>query len=174
MPCQHYQNQSGDKTNMNMKTDCRGDYSIKSFFDHQIASGLFILLCAIGAIVIANSPFSADYFNFLDLHFEFGISKSVKFWINDLLMTVFFLLIGFEIKRELIAGELSKLKNAMYPLVAALGGMIVPIAIFLLLNFNLETVHGWGIPMSTDIAFVISIMLVLGSRITKSSEPLSS
>jgi NhaA family Na+:H+ antiporter len=156
-----------------VKENSRGYYSINNFFDNQLLSGVIIIACVISAIIIANSPLSGSYFNVLNTQIgfsfgEFGILKSVKFWINDLFMTFFFLLIGFEIKRELIAGELSKIKKAVYPVLAAIGGIVFPIAIFLLLNLNKETVKGWGIPMSTDIAFVVSIMLVLGNRISKS------
>ncbi len=156
-----------------MKENCSGYYSINNFFSNQISSGVFIIACAVSAIIIANSPLSNSYFNILETKIgfsigDYAISKSVKFWINDLFMTFFFLLIGFEIKRELIAGELSKIKKAVYPVFAAAGGMILPIGIFLLFNLGRETIHGWGIPMSTDIAFVVSIMLVLGGRVSKS------
>jgi NhaA family Na+:H+ antiporter len=151
----------------------RGLFSITNFFESQLASGIITVSCVLAALILANIPVSGVYFSVLETEMTLsagltGMTQSLRFWINDCLMTFFFLLIGFEIKRELIAGELSQVKKAAFPLVAAIGGMAVPIAVFLFLNIGSPYVRGWGIPMSTDIAFVISIMLLLGRRISKS------
>ena len=148
-------------------------FSIESFLEKQLLSGTLILVGIITAFIFANTSLAGIYKDFLNIKFalsigSFSISKTLQLWMNDGMMTLFFLVIGFEIKREIIAGELSKTKNAVFPSIAALGGMILPICIFIFLNQGRETVKGWGIPMSTDIAFTLGIMLLLGKRVSKS------
>ena len=127
-------------------------------------------MCAIIAILWANSTHSESYFHLLHLHLGLSIeannfSMSLLHWINDGLMAVFFFVIGLEIKREIIAGQLSSVKKAILPIFAAIGGVIVPIIIFSLLNYNRPGSEGWGIPMATDIAFSLGILTLLGRRV---------
>ena len=140
------------------------------FFELEQASGLFLIVVAIVALIWANSPFASTYFGIQESKISFGfgefkIEKDFLHWINDGLMAVFFFVVGLEIKRELLIGELSSVKNAMLPIAAALGGMIFPAVIYALINVNGETAKGWGIPMATDIAFAIGILSILGNRI---------
>jgi len=143
----------------------------KQFFQLEAASGLILLIAAIIALVISNSSFSDTYFSFLKQYLfiginEFGLKLSVHHWINDLLMAVFFFFVTLEIKREFIQGELSNLKKAMLPIIAAVGGMVVPALFFVSVNFgNSETLNGWAIPSATDIAFSLGILSLLGSRV---------
>jgi NhaA family Na+:H+ antiporter len=140
------------------------------FLHIQSASGIVLLLCTVVALVLANSAWSADYFAFWQTRVRvgfgsFGLDKPLLLWINDGLMTLFFFVVGLEIKRELVAGELSELRKAMLPIVAALGGMVVPALVYLGLQWGRPTAHGWGIPMATDIAFVVGFLALLGSRV---------
>ena len=143
----------------------------KWFFQLEAASGLILLIAAIIALVISNSSFSDTYFSILKKYLfiginEFGLKLSVHHWINDLLMAVFFFFVTLEIKREFIQGELSNLKKAMLPIIAAVGGMVVPALFFVSVNFgNSETLNGWAIPSATDIAFSLGILSLLGSRV---------
>ena len=125
-----------------------------AFFESERSGGLFLLFCTIISLVIANSVFGSHYSAFW--HLQIG-AHTLEVWINDGLMAVFFLLIGLELERELYNGELSKLRNAMLPLFGAIGGMLIPAAIYLLFNFDSSTQNGFGIPMATDIAFAIGI-----------------
>src|SRR5690606_1047218 len=122
------------------------------------------------ALIWANSPFGESYRELWQ--YDIGIiTKSFEFslpavlWVNDGLMAIFFFLIGLEIKRELVIGELNTTKKIAFPLVGALGGMVIPVTLFLVLNQNPETVKGWGIPMATDIAFSLAILNVIGKRV---------
>lgn len=140
------------------------------FFELEQASGLLLIAVAIAAIVWANSPFASSYFSIWTSKVSFGfgdfkIEKDFLHWINDGLMAVFFFVVGLEIKRELLIGELSSVKNAVLPAVAALGGMIFPAIIYFSMNGEGETAKGWGIPMATDIAFAIGILSILGNRV---------
>ena len=143
----------------------------KWFFKLEAASGLVLLIAAIIALVISNSNFSSIYFDVLSMHFlvgteNFGLDLSVLHWINDALMAVFFFLVTLEIKREFIQGELSKPKQALLPIIGAVGGMVIPAIIYIAFNLNTEnTLNGWAIPTATDIAFSIGILSLLGSRI---------
>ena len=143
----------------------------KWFFQLEAASGLILLVAAIIALFISNSHFSDLYFNTLEQYFfiginEFGLKLSIHHWINDLLMAVFFFFVTLEIKREFIQGELSNLKKAMLPIIAAIGGMVVPALFYITINFgNSETLNGWAIPSATDIAFSLGILSLLGSRV---------
>lgn len=134
----------------------------KKFFDSERAGGILLIVCTAASLVLANSHLSGNYLQFW--RFELG-EYSVQHWVNDGLMTVFFLLIGLELEREFYLGELSNLKCAAFPLIAAFGGMFVPAAIFLLFNFGTPTQAGAGIPMATDIAFAIGVLSLLGSRV---------
>ncbi len=143
----------------------------KWFFQLEAASGLVLLIAAIIALVVSNSDFSNIYFHSLEQYIfiginDYGLKLSVHHWINDLLMAVFFFFVTLEIKREFIQGELSNLKKAMLPIIAAIGGMVVPAAFYVAINFgNSETLNGWAIPSATDIAFSLGILSLLGSRV---------
>ena len=143
----------------------------KWFFQLEGASGLVLLIAAIFALIISNSNLNELYFNTLNKYFfvginEFGLKLSLHHWINDLLMAVFFFFVTLEIKREFIQGELSNLKKAMLPIIAAIGGMVVPALFYVAINFgNSETLNGWAIPSATDIAFSLGILSLLGSRV---------
>ena len=134
----------------------------KEFFESEKAGGLILIGCTIISLVIANSSFGVGYHDFF--HTKVG-GLSVEHWINDGLMAVFFLLIGLELEREIYKGELSNIKEAMLPIFAAIGGMLLPAAIFLLFNYNTPTQSGAGIPMATDIAFALGILSLLGNRV---------
>jgi NhaA family Na+:H+ antiporter len=141
------------------------------FFQLEAASGLVLLIAAIVALVISNSNYSEFYFNTLEQYLYIGIDKfglrlSVHHWINDLLMAIFFFFVTLEIKREFIQGELSNIKKALLPIIAAVGGMLVPALFYVVVNFgNSETLNGWAIPSATDIAFSLGILSLLGSRV---------
>jgi NhaA family Na+:H+ antiporter len=134
----------------------------KEFFNSEKTGGLILVFMTILSIGLANSPWQTNYINFW--HFELG-RHSIVHWINDGLMTIFFLLIGLELEREIYNGELSNIKNASLPIFGALGGMVFPAGLFLLLNFGTKTQSGAGIPMATDIAFAIGILSLLGNRV---------
>lgn len=143
---------------------------IQEFFESESASGILLMSAAVLALIIANSPLSGYYFDLLNSHISIGlpfltIDKSFLHWINDGLMAIFFLLVGMEIKREMIFGVLSSFKSAMLPVVAAFGGAITPAIIYLSLNSGTDLERGWGIPMATDIAFAVGVLMLLGSRI---------
>jgi len=143
----------------------------KWFFKLEAASGLVLLIAAIIALVISNSNFNELYFNTLEQYLfiginNFGLKLSVHHWINDLLMAIFFFFVTLEIKREFIQGELSNLKKALLPIIGAVGGMVIPALVYVVINFgNAETLNGWAIPSATDIAFSLGILSLLGSRV---------
>lgn len=137
----------------------------KDFFESEKAGGLLLLLTTLVSLALANSPFQTDYIGFWET--QIG-HHSITHWINDGLMTIFFLLIGLELEREFYGGELSNIKNASLPIFGALGGMIVPAGIFLVFNVGTLTQNGAGIPMATDIAFAIGILSLLGNRVPTS------
>lgn len=139
--------------------------TFKAFFASEKAGGLLLLFVTILSLYLANSPFQTEYIAFWDT--QLG-HHSITHWINDGLMTIFFLLIGLELEREIYHGELSSIKNAALPIFGALGGMLVPAGIFLALNFGTITQNGAGIPMATDIAFAIGILSLLGNRVPTS------
>tara|TARA_Y100000590_G_scaffold180212_1_gene205389 strand:+ start:492 stop:1664 length:1173 start_codon:yes stop_codon:yes gene_type:complete len=145
--------------------------SFKWFFKLEAASGLVLLFAAIIALIISNSSFSDLYFNTLNEYLFIGINNvglklSVMHWINDALMAIFFFFVTLEIKREFIQGELSNIKQAMLPIIGAIGGMIVPALIYVFINFNdANTIKGWAIPSATDIAFSLGVLSLLGSRV---------
>ena len=142
----------------------------KEFFSSSSAGGILLLFCVAISLIIANTNL-AEGFNAL-LGTEIGFSNDavhlrypVLLWINDGLMAIFFLLVGLEIKREIVEGELSSLKQASLPVLAAIGGVIVPASIYAVFNAGEPTVHGWGIPMATDIAFALGILSLLGNKV---------
>lgn len=137
----------------------------REFFESEKSGGLILVFVTIISLVLANSAFQSGYINFW--HYDI-VGHSLVHWINDGLMTLFFLLIGLELEREIYHGELSSFKNASLPIFGALGGMLVPTGIFLLLNFGTITQSGAGIPMATDIAFAIGILSLLGKRVPAS------
>jgi len=143
----------------------------KWFFKLEAASGVVLLIAAILALIISNGSLADLYFHTLEKYLfigvnEFGLKLSVHHWINDALMAIFFFFVTLEIKREFIQGELSNLKQAMLPIIAAVGGMIIPALFYVVINFgNSETMNGWAIPSATDIAFSLGILSLLGSRV---------
>lgn len=147
--------------------------TFKSFFRSGAISGVILLLCVACSLMLANSSWS-ESFDAVLAH-EFGwvfgglhLRYSLVQWINDGLMAIFFLLVGLEIKRELVEGELSSWRNAVLPVVSAFGGAIVPAILFAVLNNGTETASGWGIPMATDIAFALGVLSLLGKRVPAS------
>lgn len=136
--------------------------SFNNFVESEKSSGIFLIICTIVSLSIANSVFGPDYLHFW--HEKLG-GLSIEHWVNDGLMAIFFLLIGLELKRELITGELSNFRHALLPITAAIGGMIIPAAIHYSLNAGTATQSGIGIPMATDIAFALGILALLGTRI---------
>lgn len=132
------------------------------FFESEKSTGLLLIACTIFSLFMANSIFGSQYLN--TWHMKFG-GESLEYWINDGLMTIFFLLIGLELEREIYEGELSNIKDALLPIFAALGGMAVPAGLYLLLNYGTVAQAGAGIPMATDIAFALGILSLLGSRV---------
>ncbi len=139
----------------------------------EAISGKFLLVAAVAAIAIVNSPLAGSFNEFWEHNFSISIGNfmlgaDLRHWVNDCLMAVFFLVISLEIKRELIRGELRKPRAAMLPIVAALGGIAVPIGIYLLTNNGFTGAHGWGIPMTTDTAFAIGLLALLGRRVPTS------
>ena len=143
----------------------------KWFFKLEAASGLVLLISAVIALIISNSNFSQFYFETLSSYLfiginNFGMKLSVLHWINDALMAIFFFFVTLEIKREFIEGELSSPKQALLPIIAAVGGMLVPALFYIYINFNSpETLNGWAIPTATDIAFSLGVLSLLGSRV---------
>jgi len=134
----------------------------KDFFESEKVGGLILLVCTITSLLVANSTFGESYHHFWLTEFS---GKSIEYWVNDGLMTIFFLLIGLELEREIYQGELSNIKDALLPIFAAIGGMVVPAGIYLAFNFDTITQSGAGIPMATDIAFAIGILSLLGNRV---------
>lgn len=141
-----------------------------NFIRSESFGGIFLFVSAVLAMVVANSPLSSYYFEFwhTDFGFRFGeyfIGFSIHDWINDVLMALFFLMVGLEIKREILFGELAGFKKAAFPAIAALGGMIVPGLIYYILNAGTDSYHGFGIPMATDIAFALGVIMLLGKKV---------
>ena len=141
------------------------------FFKLEAASGLILLIAAILALIISNNDYSEVYFKTLDKYLfiginEFGLKLSVLHWINDGLMAIFFFFVTLEIKREFLQGELSNIKQALLPIIGAVGGMLVPALIYVFININdVDTLKGWAIPSATDIAFSLGVLSLLGKRV---------
>ena len=149
----------------------------RQFMDTEAASGLVLFAAAVAALVWANSPWGASYFTFFDTHLSlqvgsFHLDETVKDLINDGLMAIFFFVVGLEIKRELVVGELNEVRKAALPAMAAFGGMVVPALIYvtIVVGTGSEGAHGWGVPMATDIAFSVGVVALLGSRISSGAK----
>jgi len=143
---------------------------IQQFLHQQASGGILLIICTIIALAWANSSFAESYHHLWNTYLSieaggFALKYSLHHWINDGLMVIFFFVVGLEIKRELIAGELSTPKKAALPIAAALGGMIFPALFYVIFNFDSEASSGWGIPMATDIAFVVGILALLGNKV---------
>ncbi len=142
-----------------------------SFFKLEAASGIVLLFAAVIALIISNSELSSLYFSTLEKYLfiginNFGLKLSVLHWINDALMAIFFFFVTLEIKREFLQGELSNIKQALLPIIAAVGGMLVPALIYVFINLgDGETLKGWAIPSATDIAFSLGVLSLLGKRV---------
>ena len=136
-----------------------------NFFNSEKSSGILLIICTIASLSIANSAFGSEYLSFWHINIA---GLAIEHWINDALMAVFFLFVGLELERELYNGELSNFKNAMLPIVAAVGGIGAPALIHFVLNSGTSTQAGTGIPMATDIAFALGVLALLGSRIPTS------
>ena len=143
----------------------------RDFFKLEASSGIVLLLAAILALIISNGSYSENYFSILEKYITlgtktFGLKLSVLHWINDVLMAIFFFFVSLEIKREFIQGELSNPKQAMLPIIGAVGGMVVPAAIYIIINIDDSTrLNGWAIPSATDIAFSLGVLSLLGKRV---------
>ncbi|HEX8231613.1 MAG TPA: Na+/H+ antiporter NhaA [Chloroflexia bacterium] len=143
---------------------------MQEFIHSSTAGGIVLLLAAVAALVLANSPLRSNYEDVLNTYLDirigsFALHETVLHWINDGLMAIFFFLVGLEIKREIWAGELSSVRAALLPIVAAIGGAVVPALIYVLINLNGAGGAGWGIPMATDIAFALGVLALVGSHI---------
>ncbi|TCP92212.1 sodium/proton antiporter (NhaA family) [Cricetibacter osteomyelitidis] len=144
---------------------------VKAFFQSDISGGILLFIFAISAMAMANSSLSDVYFSFLDTPVQLkvgslDINKPLLLWVNDGLMAIFFLLVGLEVKRELMEGALSSYQKAIFPAIAAVGGMIVPALVYKLVTANHpEFANGWAIPMATDIAFALGVIALLSKRV---------
>ncbi|MBT5470882.1 MAG: Na+/H+ antiporter NhaA [Nitrospina sp.] len=146
---------------------------LEHFIHRQTTSAILLMVCAVVALYLANSRWSEDYHHLVELPFVIGfenfiLSMSLHHWINDGLMAIFFFVVGLELKREVLVGELADPKQALLPIIAAVGGMAVPALIYFGINPSGHTADGWGIPMATDIAFALGTLALLGNRIPKS------
>ncbi|MCV6825474.1 MULTISPECIES: Na+/H+ antiporter NhaA [Halocynthiibacter] len=144
----------------------------EEFLHRQTSSGLLLMVMAVVALIIANGPFAEAYDDFLHTYLKVGFGEwelklSLAHFINDALMAIFFFVVGLELKREFLVGELAEPRNAILPIVAAIGGMVVPALFYFALNPTGPAAAGWGIPMATDIAFAVGVMALLGSRVPK-------
>lgn len=145
----------------------------KDFFKSSNAGGILLFICVIISLIIANTSLGSSLQALLDWELGYEstaihLKYSVLLWINDGLMAIFFLLVGLEIKREIVEGELSSPKKASLPMLCAIGGAVIPALIYLSINAGTDTVSGWGIPMATDIAFALAVITLLGNRIPAS------
>ncbi len=145
-------------------------YPIQEFLHKEASGGILLIIATVIALAWANSPFAESYHHLWHTYINIdiggvGLNYSLHHWINDGLMVIFFFVVGLEIKRELLVGELSSAKKAALPIAAALGGMIFPALIYTIFNLGSESASGWGIPMATDIAFVVGILALLGNRV---------
>ena len=150
-------------TTFNLKT-------FKHFFSSTSSSGIILFSCLLLSLIIANTPLGPSFENLLQSQLGFETESihlrySLALWINDGLMAIFFLLVGLEIKREVVEGELSSPKKAILPIICAIGGAVVPALIYTFFNGGKPTMHGWGIPMATDIAFALAILALLSDKV---------
>jgi NhaA family Na+:H+ antiporter len=147
---------------------------VQQFINQEKSGGLVLGLSVVAALILANSPWAGYYFHFFEQTFGFTfngeayLTYSLHHWINDGLMAMFFFVVGLELKKEIIAGELADLRKALLPIGTALGGMVVPAAIYFSLNSSGVSEPGWGIPMATDIAFALGVLYLLGNRVPSS------
>ncbi|MBL1242889.1 MAG: Na+/H+ antiporter NhaA [Sulfurimonas sp.] len=146
---------------------------LEHFIHAQTTTGIILMFMTILALILANSPLTQDYAHFFHTQVDLNIgswhlSHTIHHWINDGLMAIFFFMIGLEIKRNILVGELSNIKIAMLPILSAIGGMAMPALIYLLINAGEDGAVGWGIPMATDIVFAISALVLLGKRVSPS------
>lgn len=144
----------------------------EEFIHKETTGGMLLMLCAMIALAIANFGYYEEYKHFLHTHFSIGfgdwvLEKTLHHWINDGLMALFFFLVGLEIKREVLVGELSDIRQASLPIIAAVGGMVIPAAIYASINYSGDGAAGWGIPMATDIAFAVGVLVLLGTKAPK-------
>ncbi|MFX0078055.1 MAG: Na+/H+ antiporter NhaA, partial [Candidatus Hermodarchaeota archaeon] len=152
------------------KTQLRRLYApFQRFFRLEASSSILLIICIIIALAWANSLWGISYFALWETHLTiaiglFVISEPLRWWINEGLMALFFFVVGLEIKRAVVVGELSRIQDALFPILAAVGGMIVPAVIYFIINFGTVGVVGWPIPMATDIALAIGVLALLGSR----------
>lgn len=140
----------------------------KGFFQSEKAGGFILIGCTLISLFIANSSVGEDYVHLWHKHLDLsflGLDYSYEHWVNDGLMAIFFLLVGLEIERELYIGELSNFKNALLPIMAAVGGMVVPTILHFIFNAGTNTQGGFGIPMATDIAFALGILSLAGKKV---------
>lgn len=140
------------------------------FIHRESTAGIFLLVCSIVALALANSPWSDAYHHLWEYEFSIGfaghtVSNTLHHWISDGLMAMFFFVVGLELKREIMGGELSSPRNAILPLAAAVGGMVVPALVYAFFNNGKPSISGWGIPMATDIAFALGVLSLLGNRV---------
>ncbi len=154
---------------MSHSSKTENDSVFQRFLHWEAAGSIVLLVCALVALMWANSPWAASYDELTHTYFgvslgEHSMKMSLKHWVNDLLMVVFFFVVGLEIKREMLLGELSSLRKAILPVMAAVGGMVVPAGLYLVFNAGGPGQNGWGIPMATDIAFALGILALFGSR----------
>lgn len=143
---------------------------VQKYIYTESIGGVVLLIATVVALAWANSPWREDYHHILEIHLHidvtlFAVDLSIEEWINDGLMALFFFVIGLEIKREVLHGQLATLRSAALPAIAAIGGMVVPASIYLVLNLGGDGMRGWGIPMATDIAFALGVLALLGRRI---------
>jgi len=143
---------------------------LRDFLNRESASGVLILIAAVAGLIVANSPLSDYYFESLAWEFEltisvFALKLTILKVINYVLMTIFFFVVGLEIKRELTSGHLSSFKNAVTPFIAAIGGMALPAGIYLIIAGSVDA-SGWGIPVATDIALAVGLLTLVGSHIS--------
>ncbi len=145
--------------------------AIKNFFSREETSGIWLLLCAMLALISVNSPLQSLYFEIKNTYIpinigDFSFTKNVSHWVNDGLMAIFFFVIGLELKREILEGELSSFDRMVLPAIAAIGGMLAPAVVYVLINYsNPENMSGWAIPTATDIAFSLAVLLLLGKSV---------
>jgi len=146
---------------------------LEDFIHRQTTSAILLMLCAVVSLFLANSRWKEAYHHLVEMPFTIGfpdffLTMSLHHWINDGLMALFFFVVGLELKREILVGELSDPKQALLPIIAAVGGMLIPALIYIGFNSEGHTLNGWGIPMATDIAFALGTLALLGDRIPKS------
>ncbi len=148
---------------------------INRFINKSTSGGIVLFIAALFAIFMANSPWAEQYMGFwennmvaIGFNEDFYLNHSLKEWVNDGLMAIFFFVVGLELKRELSTGELSSPKKAMLPIIAAIGGMVFPALIYTFFNGGTDAAHGWGIPMATDIAFALGVLFILGDKVPTS------